>query len=141
MIRLANKDDSEAIAILISSYSDNIQSANYIKKEILESTYSKYYVYEDNDKVIAVLNINIMNNYVEVIDLVVLEDYRNKHVALSLMNEVLNNINFDTTLEVRKSNIPAIKLYEKLDFKTISVRKNYYKNNGEDAYIMLRESK
>ena len=37
-------------------------------------------------------------------------------------------------LEVRKSNIPAQKLYKKFGFNEISIRKGYY--NGEDAVIM-----
>lgn len=37
-------------------------------------------------------------------------------------------------LEVRVSNIKAIKLYEKCGFEKISVRKKYYKD-GEDALI------
>ena len=41
------------------------------------------------------------------------------------------------TLEVRESNTPAIKLYEKFDFKNLGVRKNYYKNN-ENAIIMTK---
>ena len=42
------------------------------------------------------------------------------------------------TLEVRKSNVPAINLYEKFGFRTEGVRKKYYQNNGEDALIMWR---
>ena len=42
------------------------------------------------------------------------------------------------TLEVRKSNSIAIHVYEKFGFKTVTIRKNYYKNN-EDALLMLRE--
>ena len=44
----------------------------------------------------------------------------------------------EMTLEVRKSNIPAIKLYESLGFKIYGKRKNYYADNHEDAYIMWR---
>lgn len=39
-------------------------------------------------------------------------------------------------LEVRKSNIPALKLYNKLGFKPVYVRKNYYQNPPEDAIVM-----
>ena len=38
-------------------------------------------------------------------------------------------------LEVRDSNIIAIKFYEKRGFKKISVRKNYYQDTHEDAII------
>ena len=44
------------------------------------------------------------------------------------------------TLEVRKSNISAIRLYEKHDFKIEGERKAYYEDNGEDALIMWRET-
>ncbi|MDF2984796.1 MAG: ribosomal-protein-alanine acetyltransferase [Eubacterium sp.] len=42
------------------------------------------------------------------------------------------------TLEVRKSNLPAIKLYENYGFKAEGVRKGYYSDTGEDALIMWR---
>lgn len=38
-------------------------------------------------------------------------------------------------LEVRRTNVPAIKLYEKMCFKEIGVRKKYYKDTGEDALL------
>ncbi len=44
------------------------------------------------------------------------------------------------TLEVRVSNIPAIKLYEKYGFKSLGERKGYYQNNNEDALIMWTEN-
>ena len=40
-------------------------------------------------------------------------------------------------LEVRESNFPAISLYRQYGFRTISKRRNYYKNPTEDAVIML----
>ena len=39
-------------------------------------------------------------------------------------------------LEVRAGNAGAIKLYEKFGYEVVGVRKNYYKNNGEDALLM-----
>jgi len=42
-------------------------------------------------------------------------------------------------LEVRVSNIPAQRLYEKYGFQVVSVRKNYYSDNKEDALIMWAE--
>ena len=50
-----------------------------------------------------------------------------------MFSENVSNI----TLEVRKSNIDAIGLYEKYGFKVVSVRDNYY--GSEDAFLMMRE--
>ena len=43
------------------------------------------------------------------------------------------------TLEVRVSNLPAQRLYEKYGFSPAGVRKGYYSDNHEDALIMTTE--
>ncbi|MGI8594265.1 MAG: ribosomal protein S18-alanine N-acetyltransferase [Solirubrobacteraceae bacterium] len=40
------------------------------------------------------------------------------------------------TLEVRRSNTPAIVLYERHGFRGAGLRRRYYHDNGEDALIM-----
>ena len=40
------------------------------------------------------------------------------------------------TLEVRKSNTAALRLYEKYGFHTVGIRKNFYSFPREDAFIM-----
>ncbi len=42
------------------------------------------------------------------------------------------------TLEVRKSNESALKLYQKYGFVNEGIRKSYYADNGEDAIIMWK---
>jgi ribosomal-protein-alanine N-acetyltransferase len=42
------------------------------------------------------------------------------------------------TLEVRRSNHAAIRLYEREGFQAAGVRRRYYQDNGEDALIMWR---
>ena len=45
------------------------------------------------------------------------------------------------SLEVRKSNDDAVRLYEKLKFKIEGIRKDFYEDPKEDALIMTRRFK
>ena len=56
-------------------------------------------------------------------------------ILISSLKEELKDFAF-ISLEVRKSNAPAIALYEKHGFKIISELKNYYSAPKEDALIM-----
>jgi ribosomal-protein-alanine N-acetyltransferase len=42
------------------------------------------------------------------------------------------------TLEVRRSNLQAIRLYEREGFRAAGMRRRYYQDNGEDALVMWR---
>jgi len=44
-------------------------------------------------------------------------------------------------LEVRESNIPAIMMYRKYGFQVTDIRKNYYSDNQENAFIMTADIK
>ena len=55
---------------------------------------------------------------------------------LSLLDEAIRRRARWVTLEVRVSNVSAQALYEKYGFTRQGVRKRYYSDNGEDAYIM-----
>ena len=43
------------------------------------------------------------------------------------------------TLEVRVSNVAAIRLYERFGFHSKGIRRGYYTDNREDALIMWRD--
>ena len=43
------------------------------------------------------------------------------------------------TLEVRASNLPAIRLYEGLGYTQVGLRKNYYEKPREDALILQKQ--
>ena len=44
------------------------------------------------------------------------------------------------TLEVRTSNLSAIRLYERFGFRRKGIRRGYYTDNREDALIMWRDA-
>ena len=70
-------------------------------------------------------------------------DYRRRGIAeklcLALVDALKEKGNHCLTLEVRASNDPAKALYEKLGFRQIGLRKNYYRNPREDACILRKE--
>lgn len=69
-------------------------------------------------------------------------DHRGQGVARAVLEHVLDVARKTgcslATLEVRRSNRPAIALYERAGFKTVHVRARYYQDDGEDALVMLR---
>jgi len=69
----------------------------------------------------------------------VLKEYRRRGIATCLMALAFKAMKqrrlHEVFLEVRVSNIPAIKLYEKIGMRIIGRIKRYYAD-GEDAYIM-----
>jgi ribosomal-protein-alanine N-acetyltransferase len=46
----------------------------------------------------------------------------------------------EATLEVRLSNLPARRLYEKYGFRPVGLRPRYYSDNNEDALIMTTDA-
>jgi ribosomal-protein-alanine N-acetyltransferase len=77
-----------------------------------------------------------------VVSLAVLPEYRGKGLGKGLISNAFKGMlgygAKESYLEVRVSNLAAVSLYEKLGFKVVKTRKNYYKD-GEDAYLMARK--
>lgn len=66
--------------------------------------------------------------------------HRRRGMGTRLLRELLGIVGEDAryTLEVRVSNVAAIRLYEGFGFLSAGVRRRYYADNGEDALIMWR---
>lgn len=60
-------------------------------------------------------------------------------LLLALLDLALGRRAREATLEVRLSNVPARRLYEKYGFRPVGLRPRYYSDNGEDALIMTTE--
>ena len=108
----------------------------YDISSFLNYDYSKLYVYEE-EKVIGFIQLEEHFEIIDLINIAVDEEYHGKNIGTKLIEYALSNTNAEKMmLEVRESNISAIKLYEKVGFKEINRRKKYYGN--EDAIIMER---
>lgn len=70
-------------------------------------------------------------------------DYRRKGIGGALVCALIEALkkqgSHSLTLEVRASNLPAQKLYEKMGFAMVGKRPRYYRNPREDAYILRKE--
>lgn len=62
-----------------------------------------------------------------------------KRVVLGLFDEAKKRGIESLYLEVRRSNVAAIALYESLGFFTVGERKNFYSAPREDAVLMKKE--
>ena len=68
--------------------------------------------------------------------------YQRQHLGSLLMEEIIKDARAKKvrtmTLEVRKNNEKAVKLYQKFGFKQTLVKEKYY-SNGDDAIYMIKE--
>jgi ribosomal-protein-alanine N-acetyltransferase len=102
--------------------------------------FQSIFLYTINDILVAFLNLRITFSDAEIDFICVEPNYRRKKIAENLFDFFEKKILLEKKiskifLEVGTQNETAIKFYEKLNFKKISIRKKYYKNE-EDAYVM-----
>ncbi len=76
----------------------------------------------------------------QITNIAVHPDHRGKGYGLAVTMALIKHAKAhhlaNITLEVRASNTPAIKLYDKLGFAEVGRRKNFYTRPTEDAIIM-----
>jgi len=76
-------------------------------------------------------------------NLAVAPDQRRAGVGSALLTRVLDEGGRlgvrRAMLEVRRSNDPALQLYERFGFSVAGIRSNYYSNPVEDALVLWRE--
>ncbi len=115
-----------------------------VLQEELDSNYKFYYVAKYDGLNIAYIGYEKIGDAMNIQKVATMEDYRNCGVASKLVSFVLDKFMADDVdkilLEVNVNNKPAIKLYEKMGFSTISKRDNYYKN-GDACFIMIKNKK
>jgi len=76
-----------------------------------------------------------------VMNIAVDSDYQRRGLASAMLSELYERVGDSHarfTLEVRRSNDVAIRLYEREGFRAAGTRRRYYQDNGEDALVMWR---
>ena len=117
-------------------------SENSISSE-LNSRISLWFVALDGDSVAGYIGSQSVLDEADMMNVAVHPDYRRQGIGEKLvlaLAQVLTEKGIrGLMLEVRESNVPAIALYEKLGFRQVGLRKNYYRAPKENALIMRKE--
>lgn len=136
------------IKIFTAEYLDDVYEiekacfSNPWSKEDLEKQLdletSHFYVAVEDDKAVGYMGLQIFSGEGYVTNVAVLPEHRGRGIAFALINEAMKNEMEFISLEVRESNIPAIRLYEKAGFGNIGTRPGFYENPHENAVIMTK---
>lgn len=126
-------DEVYRLGRILNSNFDNLYD-----EQSLNCGVNKTILYIMGSTLIGFLHFQLISDEIDVISLVIDNDYRNKGYATELLN-YLEKLYFGRriTLEVSDVNIAAINLYTKCGFKEIGRRKGYY--SGIDAIIMEKK--
>lgn len=109
----------------------------------LSNQLSLWLVAVDGGAVVGYVGSQSVCGETDMMNVAVAPDHRRRGVAqgliLTLIDALREKGNHSLTLEVRQSNESARALYRKLGFEVAGLRKNYYRNPKEDAYILRKE--
>ena len=109
--------------------------------DIINNHFTNYFTYLIDGNPVSFINYYIMYERAELININVLEDYQNRHIASKLLEYMIEDCKkskvSSITLEVKETNVNAIYLYQKFGFKKVGIRKGYYR--GIDGILMEKE--
>ena len=134
-IKLKDKERFNELGLIVNK--------NFAKlfqiEELINSSYDSLLGYYDNELLVGFIHINKMYETIDIVNIVVDEQYRRQGIATSLIKYVLNTYNDveKVMLEVNEHNKNAINLYLKNGFKEINRRPKYY--GSDTAIIMERD--
>lgn len=134
----------EVLKIEERAYGDHHWSKDSFYGELSNELAHYYSAYDDKGVLVGYAGYWGIIDESHITTIAIKPEFKRKKIGEALLNKILeecykNKIKY-ITLEVRKSNIPAINLYEKYGFKSLGTRKGYYQNNNEDALIMWTEN-
>lgn len=135
---------NEVLNIEQEAYGDHHWSKDSFYNELSNNLAHYFCAFDSKGKLVGYAGCWQIIDEAHITNIAVKPDLQRKKIGEALLNKLLqecykNEIKY-ITLEVRKSNKAAIKLYEKYGFKSLGLRKGYYQNNNEDALIMWTEN-
>lgn len=140
-IELLKKDEIDIIKEVETRQNINIISKENITKDF-DSNTMFYYTLKLQNNIIGYIAFSLVIDTIEIESIVIDKFHQKKGYGTTLLNFTINFAKENNVskifLEVRKSNINAIKLYEKLGFEFLNIRKKYYTDTLEDALIYVK---
>ena len=140
LVREMKEEDLQAVLTLDQS----LFSHSYLKEDYLyelnKNQYAHLYVLIEDHQIIGFIDYWVIYERSELARIAISKKYQSKGLGQYLFNTVSSYYKdvISISLEVRTSNESAIRLYKKLGFIQVAVRKNYYENK-EDALLMVKE--
>lgn len=141
-IRLMQKDDIPQIAQLEKETFSLPWNQKALEESFLKETYL-FIAASFQKQVIGYIGMYIVLEEGNITNIIVSKKYRRNKIAARMLTDLFLEAKkrgvSRITLEVRKSNEGAIRLYENAGFNQTGVRRNYYEKPEEDAIIMWKE--
>ena len=111
--------------------------------ELETNKLARYLVVRAGREVVAYAGIWLMVDEAHITTFAVAPAWRRRRIGERLLVAALDlsveRGAREATLEVRLSNVPARRLYEKYGFRPVGIRPRYYSDDHEDALIMTTE--
>ena len=110
--------------------------------ELLRRPHGCAWFITEEGAALAVAWFSVVLDEVEIIDIRVAHSHRRQGLGERLLRESLAALSARSVfLDVRRTNSPAVAMYEKMGFLRVGVRHNYYQglSGREDAVVMRLE--
>ena len=137
--RATIEDAKEIFAIEMECFSVP-WSLDSIETELLNEDKKLYYVIEDANGVVGYAGAWLVYDEGQITNIAIRPSARRQgfgaKLTRALIEECFKRGMHEIFLEVRISNLSALSLYRQLGFTVKGMRKNYYSEPKEDAYIM-----
>ncbi len=134
---MSESDINEVYRINKSSFTTDAWSRDAIEREF-KLPYSVRFVLESDGKVIGYCVIWLIKGEAFIMSIAIDKNLRGRGLGRYFMEKIIDDLrNRAQTflLDVRKSNLPAIRLYRSLGFSIVKERKKFY-SDGENALLM-----